>query len=157
MTIEDSARPEPELERQIRGHFVAARQESEVPSFESVMSRAEAADAVAASGTVPGWFIDLFEGWSIRWSGAVVVAAAAAVVVLITLQTDVEPITQEEALAAHYEEMRAAAEHQLLASLERTTRWRAPSDRWLTVETDIDIFGLPEFGSPEALKEKSTW
>ena len=46
---------------------------------------------------------------------------------------------------------------QLLASLESTTRWQAPSDRWLSVETEIDLLGLPDMGGAEFLKEESTW
>ena len=148
---------EPELDRQIRTHFAEVRAESNVPSFESLMARAEAADAIAQSSSVFGWISEFFEGWSARWTGGVVAAAAVALAVLIAVQTGDERITEEAALIAHHEEMRAAADYQLLASLESTTRWQAPSDRWLTVETDIDIFGLPEIGSPEVLKEKITW
>ena len=137
---------EPELDRQIRAHFVAARQATDVPGFESVMVRAEAAD-VAASGTAFSWFTERFEGWSIRWAGALAAAAGMAFALLLVLQSGEQSITDEAARIAQHEAMRTAADDQLLASLERTTRWQAPSDRWLAVETD----------SPEVLKEKSTW
>lgn len=141
---------DPDLDRQIRDHFAAMRQSSPVPGFESVMAKAEASEAVAASGRRPAWLADLIDGWSAqaRWVGGAAAAAfVAALTLFITLQTADDQAAKE----------RAAAEVQLLASLERTTRWQAPSDRWLAVETDIDIFGLPEIGSPEVLKEKSTW
>ena len=68
-----------------------------------------------------------------------------------------ERAAEEARLIAHHEAMRAAAEQQLFAQLESTTRWQAPSDRWLAVETDVDIFGLPDIGGAEVMKEESTW
>jgi hypothetical protein len=134
-----------------------------VPSFEAVMAKAEAeaeaTDAVAEPKLRFEWLTERLAGWSMqaRWAGGAAVAAGAALVVLITMQTGEDRAAEEARLIAHHEEMRAAAEQHLLASLESTTRWQAPSDRWLAVKTDIDIFGLPDIGGAEVLKEESTW
>ena len=158
-TDEEALDTDPELDGQIRSHFAAARSSVEAPSFESLMARAEAADAVAAPVGMLTRLASRIDDWSLqtRWLGGAAMAAAAALTVLISIQSQDDRAAEEAALLAHHEQVRAAAEVQLLASLESTTRWRAPSDRWLAVETDIDIFGLPDIGTPEALKEKTTW
>ncbi len=147
------------IDLELRAHLTRARESVEVPSFEAVMAKAEAADAVAAPKLRFEWLSERLAGWSMqaRWIGGAAVAAAAALVVLITIQTGEDRAAEEAALIAHHEAMRAAAEAQLLANLESTTRWQAPSDRWLAVKTDIDIFGLPDIGGAEVLKEESTW
>ena len=147
------------IDLELRAHLNRAREAIEVPSFESVMVKAEAADAVAAPKLRFEWLTDLFEGWSakVRWAGGAAVAAAAVLAVFVSMQTGQERAAEERALMAQQEQMREAAERQLLASLTSTTRWQAPSDRWLAVESDIDIFGLPDIGGTEDLKEESTW
>ena len=149
------------LDEQVRAHFRLAKQSAALPDFETVMSRAEAAAAVERRVGRSWWPVDLFESWMSRplWArGSVLAATAAAVVaILILVQPGDRRVLREAALIAHHDEARAAAERQLLASLERTTRWQAPSDRWLAVHSDIDIFGLPDIGDPEDLKEKNSW
>ena len=147
------------LDLEVRAHFAQTRESIEVPSFEAVMARAEAADAVAEPKLRFEWLRNLLEGWSVqtRWVGAAAAAAAVTLALLITVQTNEQRVAEEGRPIAQHKQMRTAAEQQLLASLESTTRWQAPSDRWLAVKTDIDIFGLPDIGGAEVLKEESTW
>ncbi len=148
-----------ELDEAVRAHFTQAREGIGVPDFEAVMASAEAVDAIAEPKLPIGRLITLFEGWSVqaRWLSGAAAAAAVALAVLIAVQTSDERAAEEARRIAHDQQMRTAAERQLLASLESTTRWQAPSDRWLAVKTDIDIFGLPDIGGAEVLKEEGTW
>ena len=155
---EDRARDEA-LDQAVQAHFSQARESIAVPSFEAVMAKAEAADAIAAPRLRVEWLSNLLAGWSAqaRWAAGAAVGAVAALAVLVMWQTNDERAAEEAALMAERGQMQAAAEQQLLASIESTTRWQAPSDRWLAVESDIDIFGLPDIGGAEALKEEPTW
>ena len=60
-------------------------------------------------------------------------------------------------LAAHLPMSASALDAELLASLSSGPRWEAPSDRWLAMNTNIDVYGLPEMADPEVLKEKTPW
>ena len=155
---DDRARDD-ELERAVRAHFAQARGSSEVPAFETVLARAEAHNAAAGTDAPTGWLLNLIGGWSsgVRWAGGVAATAAVGLAILISLQSEDRLPVEHRVTVVDHAEIRAEAEQQLLASLERTTRWQAPSDRWLSVETDIDLFGLPDIGGAEVLKEESTW
>ena len=158
---QDDRAQDDELERTVRAHFAQARTPFEVPGFETVLARAEAVDAVSRTGEPSGWLVSLIDSWSsaARWAGTGAVAAALvlAVAMIVTLQSEDPHPDEKTVLVADQEEQRKAVEQQLLASLESTTRWQAPSDRWPSVETDIDLFGLPDIGGAEVLKEESTW
>ena len=149
------------IDLELRAHLNRAREPIEVPSFESVMAKAEAADAVAAPRLRFEWLRDLFEGWSAqgalggRRCGCCRCCSGRS----RSRCRRVRNGRRRKACSHCSVTSRCAqaADQQLLASLTSTTRWQAPSDRWLAVETDIDIFGLPDIGGTEDLKEESTW
>jgi len=145
---------DPLLDGQIREHFAAARASAPVPDFEAVMARAEAADAVAAPGAMMSRLNRLLHGFRVQplWAGAVAATLVLAVLVLI------EPESGRDApnptnLTAHLPVSASTLDGELLASLSRDIRWEAPSDRWLAMNMNVDVYGLPELGDPGILKE----
>lgn len=150
----DDFEADPLLDQQIRQHFAAARASTTVPEFESVMAKAEAADAVAAPGTAMSWLERLVESFRIQplWAGAVAAMLALAVILLVNPEPDPDAPNPTN-LTAYLPVSASTLDGELLASLSRETRWEAPSDRWLAMNMNVDVYGLPELGSSEILKE----
>ncbi|MEM8769331.1 MAG: hypothetical protein AAGE43_17970 [Pseudomonadota bacterium] len=162
-----------ELDLQIRAHFRDARAPIAVPVFESVMANAEAAEANVAEALAKSkpWQLRLtqyLEGFRTQtlWAGAAAAAIFGMVLVVAVLITPAQqpeapsptaPTAATTSLAAHLPVSASALEGELLASLGGSTHWRAPSDRWPSMQPNIDIYRLPEIGDPQVLKEKNSW
>ena len=150
----DDFETDPLLDQQIRQHFAAARASTTVPEFESVMTKAEAADAVAAPGVVMSWLERLLDGFRFQplWVGAVAATFALAVILLVSPEPG-QDTPNPTNITAYLPVSASTLDGELLASLSRETRWEAPSDRWLAMNMNVDVYGLPELGSSEILKE----
>ena len=150
----DDFESDPLLDRQIRQHFAAARASTTVPDFESVMAKAEAADAIATPGAAMSWLERLIDSLRVQplWAGAVAATFALAVILLIDPESG-QDAPDPTNLAAYLPVSASTLDGELLASLSRETRWEAPSDRWLAMNMNVDVYGLPEIGNPEILKE----
>jgi hypothetical protein len=142
------------LDQQIRQHFASARASAAAPDFESVLAKAAAADAVAAPDAAMSWLERLVDGFRLQplWTGAVAATLALAAILLVDPETGPDAPNPTN-LTAHLPVSASTLDGELLASLSRETRWEAPSDRWLAMNMNVDVYGLPEIGSSEILKE----
>lgn len=156
---------EVDLDAHIRRHFRAARASVSAPGFETVIFKAEAAQAqgssaAEASSPAMSWLRQFLRGFRQQpiWAGAVTAALVLTMALLMNPASapESEPAAAPN-LAAHLPVAATVIEGELLASLSRGTRWQAPSDRWLSTGTNIDIYRLPDLSDPEALKEKTLW
>ncbi len=144
------------LDRQIRSHFATARQNVPVPEFDAVMGKLEAEGAGAARASSSGWLSELTSApWPV-WAGTAV-AAALVIAVLLAIGDRQGSRIQDDVMLAQLPAAMAVSEQELIADLNRSTRWQAPSDRWPSAEADLDILGVPDLGDLSEATEESIW
>ena len=105
-----------EIDDRLRAHFTFAAQAQPVPDFDTLL------DVAQPQAHAPQ---------SRRWATLAAGALAASLVVAIILERRATSTGAADAL--------------LLAQLTQSTRWTAPSDRWLAATPTNDYLGLPRF------------
>lgn len=148
-----------DLDRQIRAHIREARQGASVPEFDAVMAKAAAeaeAEAVSQSrASTLDWLWALFSGPTATWASAAAAVGVLGVFVLLAIRPASE--LSEAQVLAYLPASVSVSQQQLVADLNSSTRWQAPSDGWPTAEADLDILGLPDLDRFAVTKEDSTW
>ena len=128
---DNTDRDDRELDESVRRYFAAAASGTTVPGFEAVFASAEQRLAPRR------WPISNLAGVAALGLAAML---TVAVVVPLWQQGPQQPALEE-----------------LVAELSRTTRWQAPSDRWLPRPTP-SYLGIPEFEPLiYEMKEVKSW
>ena len=149
-TNDDEAR-ERALEDRLRVLLAAERARYAAPSFEKVMADAQAPGALRQSRGSDELVAERSGGLPrFVWGGVSALAAVLMVVVYLGggIGSTNDEVDQRPRLALPAEI--AISEAELVADLNRTTRWQAPSDRWLMAQADVDVMGLPDIARPPA-------
>ena len=105
-----------ELDTRLRTHFASAAQAQPGPAFDAMIGAAQSQARAPRS-----------RRWATLAGGALAASLAIAVV-----------LERRDASTR-------AADTLLLAQLTQSTRWIAPSDRWLASTQTNDYLGLPRF------------
>ncbi len=158
------------LDARLRGHFSAERSRVRVPTFEAVLAGAERvhaervhAERVHAehlhaerdSQAGPGFAL-----WRRpAWRGLAAIAVALALLMLLRPWT---PDSRAPMRISSADGQLLAAlkleEADLLADLNRSTLWVAPSDRWIQTDMAPDVLGLPRMGKMTyEMQEVKSW
>lgn len=148
------------LDAELRRYFEAERSRVRVPGFESVLASAERArrePGRAESNRETG--PDIAGRGLPAWRS---LAAVAAALVLVVLLRPWSPGSDEPMRAASAgDELPAALmldQAELLADLNRSTLWVAPSDRWIETDMAPDVLGLPRMGKMTyEMQEVKSW
>lgn len=153
---------DPDLDRQIRAHFEQSRRHLPVPAFEAVMAKAEAGCVEAIPAPTSGWLRNLMArrrsiaGWA-GWAGIAAATGVVALYVLVQSDRPAMPVLNQLQLAALPQAL-SISQQELIADLNSSTRWQAPSDSWPVTMPDVDVLGLPSLGYPaDDSQEKQTW
>ena len=153
MTDRDRA-PEPTpadpLDAELRRHFEGQRSQIRIPAFEALLAAAERDGRLRGDSgkrRLPGW------------KPLAAVAAALVVVVMLNPRAPGPEESMQQTSTGRMGPLTLITdEARLLADLNRSTRWMAPSDRWLESNPAPDVLGLPKMGKMTyEMQEVKSW
>lgn len=150
----DPAESEPirtdDMDAELRRHFAAGRSQIQIPAFEALLAAAERDGRISrGSGKrrLP------------RWKPVAAVAAALIVAVLLNpWEPGPNGVMRATLTQSEMKVVLMLDEARLLADLNRSTLWTAPSDRWLESNPAPDVLGLPRMGKMTyEMQEVKSW
>ena len=152
--------PKDALDARLRGFFSAERSRVRVPTFEAVLASAERvhAERVHAERDLQAGLG--FAVWRRpAWRGLAAIAVALALLMLLRPWTpDSYAPMQINSADGQLLATLKLEEADLLADLNRSTLWVAPSDRWLETDMAPDVLGLPRMGKMTyEMQEVKSW